>query len=247
MAQRFPLTEEAVPFKHSVQDGIKVLDSQDLDVLVSKRNMINSYSHGRLWAGHRQQVSRIKSTHTKRKGNEMEKNPIHIRDASTHERDIMRQITLAAYEEYEAVLPPSFWTQYRQHLLETLDEGGSVERIVAEQDGVIGGSVLLYPEALTAYRGIQLRLHVPEVRFLAVLPSMRGQGIGKALMDECMRRAQRIGAKALGLHTMEIMGVAVHMYEHMGFVRAPELDFSPVEGMLVIGYRHALDGVSQQR
>jgi GNAT superfamily N-acetyltransferase len=77
----------------------------------------------------------------------------------------------------------------------------------------------------------------PEVRLLAVVPAARGKGVGAALIDECARRARRAGATTLGLHTMDMMRAAVRMYERMGFVRAPDLDFTPAEGVLVKGYR----------
>jgi hypothetical protein len=40
---------------------------------------------------------------------------------------------------------------------------------------------------------------------------------------------------------MDMMQAALHMYEHIGFIHAPELDFYPAEGVLVKGYRRSLD------
>jgi hypothetical protein len=37
------------------------------------------------------------------------------------------------------------------------------------------------------------------------------------------------------------MHAAVRLYERMGFARAPELDFRPVESVLVKGYRLSLE------
>jgi ribosomal protein S18 acetylase RimI-like enzyme len=56
-------------------------------------------------------------------------------------------------------------------------------------------------------------------------------------MQECVNRARRSGAAAVSLHTTDMMQVAMQMYERMGFVRVPALDFSPGEGHLVKGYR----------
>jgi GNAT superfamily N-acetyltransferase len=75
------------------------------------------------------------------------------------------------------------------------------------------------------------------VRLLAVAPEARGQGIGIALMKECIRRARRLGAVCLNLHTTDMMQVAMRMYERMGFVRAPELDFHPDPSITVKAYR----------
>ncbi len=161
-----------------------------------------------------------------------------LRNAQDKERSIIRDLTVATYAEYQAVMPPRFWTIYRHNLIATLDGEGNYERIVAEQNGSIIGSVLLYPPAVDSYASAPISTCYPEVRFLAVLPQMRGQGIGIALMKECERRAQDAGAKAIGLHTMEVMRAAIRMYECLGYVRTPETDFRPSEGVFVLGYRH---------
>lgn len=169
----------------------------------------------------------------------MEKH-LSIRNAQDNERRIIRDLTIAAYEQYQAVMPPGFWTRYQHNLIATLDGEGNFERIVAEQNGSIIGSVLLYPPEADSYTGAAISTAYPEVRFLAVLPQMRGQGIGNALMMECERRAREAGAQAIGLHTAEIMQTAVRMYERLGYVRTPETDFRPGEGIVVLGYRHTL-------
>ncbi len=167
---------------------------------------------------------------------------LHIRDARDDECEVIRDVTLAAYEEYAAVMPEPFWEKYRRQLLVTLDEEGPVERIVAEREGTVVGSVLLYPPLANAYTRVLVGVGWPEVRLLAGAPGARGQGVGTALMDECERRARRAGATMLGLHTMDMMQAALRLYERRGFIRAPELDFHPAEGVLVKGYRRSLDG-----
>jgi GNAT superfamily N-acetyltransferase len=85
------------------------------------------------------------------------------------------------------------------------------------------------------------------VRLLAVAPEARGQGIGTALMKECIRRARRLGAGCLNLHTTVVMQVAMRMYERMGFVRAPDLDFHPDPSITVKAYRLDLDWVGKAK
>jgi len=165
-----------------------------------------------------------------------------VRTAYDNERDAIREVTLAAYEEYAAVMPSQLWAGYRQMVLATLDEKGQIERIVAELDKTIVGSVLLYPPNGHAYAGMTNGIGVPEVRLLAVAPARRGQGIGAALMEECKRRARLSEATVLGLHTTDMMGTAMRMYEHMGFVRVPELDFQPAKNILVKAYHLSLTG-----
>ena len=163
-----------------------------------------------------------------------------IRDARADERATIRDLTLAAYAEYATIMTPTAWAALRQAVLAGLEAEGAVERIVAEQDGALLGSVMLYSPAANAYGDVVAGVGWPELRLLAVAPAARGQGVGAALVGECMRRAQHAGASALGLHTSESLQAAIRMYERMGFVRAPAGDFHPSGAELVMAYRVTL-------
>jgi GNAT superfamily N-acetyltransferase len=165
---------------------------------------------------------------------------IRIRDARDDERAAIRELTLAAYAEFATIMTPSAWAGLEQSLLAALAEDVAAERVVAEQDGRLVGSVMLSPPAADAYGGALARNDWTEVRRLAVAPAARGQGVGTALMHECIRRARQAGAIALGLHTSDSLQVAIHMYEQMGFVRVPEYDFQPIGAELVKAYRRSL-------
>ena len=166
-----------------------------------------------------------------------------MRDAQERDRDAIREVTLSAFRQY-APLMPAHWEDYRQRMLSTLAQVEPAEQIVAEQEGTIVGAVLLYPAGAVFSRPNHppVTLAWPEARLLAVAPAARGQGVGAALMQECIRRAQRSGAEALTLHTSDIMQVAMRMYERLGFVRAPELDFHIPPDVTVKGYRLDLKG-----
>jgi predicted N-acetyltransferase YhbS len=122
-----------------------------------------------------------------------------IRDARASDRAAIEAVTLSAYEQYGVVMPPALWVRYRENIVATLAAAPSGTQIVAEEDGSIVGSVLLYPAGgtLVPPGGGSVTLALPEVRLLAVAPSARGQGIGNLLMDECVRRARESGAAAL--------------------------------------------------
>ncbi len=162
-----------------------------------------------------------------------------IRDARPDEQDAIREVTLAAYMQYASLMP--HWEAYRRNLLSILAEDHGAARIVAVQDDTIVGSVLLYPASANVYNDENANSDAPEMRLLAVALAARGMGVGSALLLECIRRAREAGASALGLHTEDIMEAAVRMYRQAGFVRVPELDFSPAEGVLVKGYRLSLE------
>lgn len=161
-----------------------------------------------------------------------------IRDARPEERVAIQALTLAAYGEYATIMEPAAWAGLENALHGALATEDEVERMVAvDGDGALLGSVLLWPPAADAYRGAAARAPWPELRLLAVAPEARGRGIGEALVAECARRARRMGAAELGLHTSRSMAAAVRMYERLGFVRAPEFDFRPSGGELVVAYR----------
>jgi predicted adenylyl cyclase CyaB len=170
-----------------------------------------------------------------------------IRDARPADRDAIREVTLAAYQEYAARMP-GFWEGYRQNIVESVGDVGAAEQLVAERHGTVVGTVLLYPpRRMKLPRGEWLEMPWPEVRLLAVVPDARGGGIGGALMQECMRRVRRAGGRVLSLHTTDLMETARRMYERMGFVRAPELDFHAAPGMTIKGYRLDLGEVEAAR
>jgi len=168
-----------------------------------------------------------------------------IRNAREGDREEIRDVTLAAFQEYATVMH-AHWEGYRKGILNTLDDVKPAEPIVAEQDGAVAGAVLLYPPGTVFTRpdGSRTTLQNPEARLLAVAPSARGRGIGEALLRECIRRARRSGAAALTLHTSDFMRAGKRMYERMGFVRAPELDFHPSKDLTVMGYRLMFDDPS---
>ena len=165
-----------------------------------------------------------------------------IRDARRSDADALRELTLAAYQEYAAQMP-AHWEAYRQNILATLANPTPAVQIVAEHARTLVGTVLLYPAGTTvsAPGGASVQRQWPEVRLLAVAPAARGRGIGAALMQECVRRARASGRAVLTLHTTDMMRVARHLYERMGFVRAPELDFHPAPGLTIRGYRLDLE------
>ena len=119
---------------------------------------------------------------------------------------------------------------------------GTAEQIVAEMDGVIVGSVLIFPKGsvMGEEDSEARRRKWPEIRLLAVAPAARGKGIGAALTKECIRRARESGVATITLHTLDMMPVAMRMYENLGFVRMPELDVHPAPEVVIKGYRYDL-------
>jgi ribosomal protein S18 acetylase RimI-like enzyme len=166
---------------------------------------------------------------------------IRLRDAGPGDRAAVSALTLAAYGEYAERMEPRAWAGLDEAVRRALaGDDPAVERIVAERGGEIVGSVMLFPAQVSAYEDFADALAWPELRLLAVAPAARGTGVGRMLVEECMRRAKAAGATEMGLHTSRSMEAAIAMYEGMGFVRVPEHDFQPEGAELVTAYRVGL-------
>ena len=79
-----------------------------------------------------------------------------------------------------------------------------------------------------------------EFRMLGVHPDVSGRGIGRALVTACEAKARTEGCRRLVLSVIAHNVAAARLYEHLGFVRAPARDWSPVPGVDLLVWEKAL-------
>jgi ribosomal protein S18 acetylase RimI-like enzyme len=159
-----------------------------------------------------------------------------IRDARLNELDAVSKLTREAYLQYKTSIPEPAWKDYLEDIMDVRSRYKLADIIVAEMKGRLVGTVTLYLKNPNSF-GEGWPKDWAGIRLLGVHPEYRGRGVGRALMEECVRRCREKGISTIGLHTSELMEIARKMYEKMGFKRAPEFDFHPAPGITVMAYR----------
>ncbi len=120
-----------------------------------------------------------------------------------------------------------------------LADGGTRARdgvlMVAVDGAVLLGTVTWCPPG-SPFRELSTRDDQGEFRTLSVAPEARGRGVGSALVDWCLAEARSMGLAEVLLSTLPEMSPAHRLYESRGFVRRPDLDWTPYPGVDLWGY-----------
>ncbi|MHB9072101.1 MAG: GNAT family N-acetyltransferase [Desulfobaccales bacterium] len=145
-----------------------------------------------------------------------------IREARQEELGEIETLVKTAYQEFQSFMPEAIWKRWMRNVSEALRAPGGIV-LVADTGEEIAGAVTFYPDASQAHQG-----HWPEgagaIRLLAVRPDSRGQGYGALLTKACLKRARKLKIGTIFLYTGTFMAAAQHLYEKLGFRRAPEFD-----------------------
>ncbi|MBR0826944.1 GNAT family N-acetyltransferase [Bradyrhizobium manausense] len=149
-----------------------------------------------------------------------------LRDYQVQDADAVTRVAVAAFAQFAPHY--SDWPAMADNVsrMPELSEHGEI--IVAEVERRIVGAVAYFgPQAP---KPAFFEPEWPIIRMLVVDPPARGQGFGRLLTEECIRRARRDGASIIALHTTPLMSVALPMYLRMGFAKlrdAPDIRGQP--------------------
>ena len=122
----------------------------------------------------------------------------------------MAAIIRAVHTEFKANKPGTVYYDPTTDDLYTLFQTPRSEYWILEVDGKMMGGGGVYPtEGLPA--------GCCEIVKLYLLPEARGKGLGKQLIEQCFRSAEKFGFKEVYLETMPELKNAVGLYEKCGF------------------------------
>jgi ribosomal protein S18 acetylase RimI-like enzyme len=156
-----------------------------------------------------------------------------VRPARVEEYDAVGRLTVEAYDDdgqlggehgYEAMLADVAGRAADGDVLVAVDDAGEV---LGSVTFVLAGSRLAELS----------RPGEAEFRMLAVAPAAQGRGVGEALVRACVDRAVALGRTAVVLAARDFSARAHRLYERLGFVRTPDLDFAPGPGVELIAMR----------
>ena len=164
--------------------------------------------------------------------------PIEVRPARPDELEAAGAVVLRAYTADGLAT-----ARYRGTLLDARSRATDAEVAVALDAGVVVGSVTF---ALHGSRWAQRTgPGEAEFRMLGVDPAHHGRGVGTRLATWCIERARTAGARTLVISSDVRMAAAHRLYQRLGFVRRPDLDWVPEPGVSLLVFRLDLSGGDQ--
>lgn len=128
---------------------------------------------------------------------------------------------------------------YEDELRNGAERAVSADLLVAVDGQGLLGTVTWCPVG-SPHRELATREDQGEFRMLAVSPTARRRGVGRALVQACLARATADGLREVLLCSLPEMTKAHALYRSLGFERSPDLDWSPVPGVDLWGFRLVL-------
>lgn len=155
----------------------------------------------------------------------MEPPVVSLREAGPGDLDRAEALVREAYAEFRPEFTEEIWQKWLDNVSRAVHSPEGV-LLLAEVAGELAGVVKFYPDARQSGLG-KWPAGAASMRVLAVAPRFRGHGVGRRLVEECLRRARALGIGTIYLYTGEFMHAARRLYESLGFVRAPEFEKTP--------------------
>jgi GNAT superfamily N-acetyltransferase len=166
---------------------------------------------------------------------------VEIREARPEEYDQVGDVVALAYVPFGSP-DDEGWMEHLDLVRNVADRAQRTVVLVAADAGRVLGSATIELFGVIGDDDRELPPDWAFLRMVGVHPDAQGRGIGKALVESVITRARAAGKRVLGLRTTPQMKVAHRLYESLGFVRDPSLDYPIESDSSLEGYRLDLSG-----
>jgi GNAT superfamily N-acetyltransferase len=158
-----------------------------------------------------------------------------VRAVEPSEFERLGELTVAAYHALPGHVVEA---DYDAELRDVAARVAAVdtEVLVAVEGPTVLGGVTYVASSASPYFELGPDPGAASFRMLAVDPAAEGAGAGRALVAEVLARARRAGRTRLVIHSTPWMGRAHGLYERIGFVRRPDLDWRPAPDVPLWGF-----------
>ena len=130
-----------------------------------------------------------------------------IRAAGNHDRERVRELVFGVLAEYGLTPDPETTDADLQDIEANYLQRGGLFEVIEDGHGNLLGSFGLYPIDKTTC----------ELRKMYFIPSARGLGLGKFVLQRTIARARELGFKQIVLETSSKLIAANRLYTKFGF------------------------------
>ncbi|MEN6493863.1 MAG: GNAT family N-acetyltransferase [Thermoguttaceae bacterium] len=130
-----------------------------------------------------------------------------IRMATTRDIPKIKEIASSVLAEYGLPMDPACIDADLEDVARNYFLSGGMFEVVEDASGEIVGTVGLYPVSPERV----------ELRHMYLQPSVRGQGLGRRLMERMLARAHSSGFEEIRLETAPAFKEAIRLYQSYGF------------------------------
>lgn len=159
-----------------------------------------------------------------------------VREATPADFKAIGELTVAAYRGDGQTHPDH---PYEPVLADAAGRSGAGTLLVCTSppsEVVLGAVLFVLPG--TRYAELS-RDGEAEFRMLAVAPHAQRRGVGEALVTACLDRARDLGCTGVVICVRDFSEPAQRLYQRLGFFRDPALDWSPLDGVVLLGLRYS--------
>ena len=133
-----------------------------------------------------------------------------LRPATNRDGEAVRALVFSVLHEYNLKPDPGGVDADMLDIEASYIGRGGSFHVLTDPDGAILGSVGLYP----------VDERTCELRKMYLVPSARGRGLGKRLLELALAESKRLGFKRIELETASVLEDAIRLYRKYGFQRS---------------------------